>query len=249
MQICFNPRGRLMEATLECEAAIFLHWYGNTKQDLAREYDCYTPQSRFVSVVSGDDVVACCRLIKPGPANLKTLVDIERDPWNVRSGTVEALAELRLWEGWDIATLGVHPAYKIPALTAILYHGVVRACQENQVRTITAILDQRVRRLLAIAGLIMHTIPQTSSQPYLGSPSSTPVYADFPLMLAGQRELNPEAYRQITLGLGLGDVHVPAPSEFRDEASLDEPGPEEAVSGREELLRALGSGAVPRVSA
>jgi hypothetical protein len=86
--------------------------------------------------------------------------------------------------------------------------------QVNRMSTFVAVLDERVRRLLSSVGIITQPLPGTSTAPYLGSGSSTPVYCHFGPMLENQRLRFPDAYRLVTLGIGLDGVSVPARKSF-----------------------------------
>ena len=83
LRVHFDPQGTLLEEARACESAIFLHWYGNTNEQLAAEYGPYESTSVFVALADGDRVVGTCRLIIPGPVGLKSVVDAGREPWSV----------------------------------------------------------------------------------------------------------------------------------------------------------------------
>ena len=217
LRVHFDPQGALLEEAHACEGAIFSHWYGNTNEQLAAEYGPYESTSVFVALADGDRVVGTCRLIVPGPAGLKSVVDAGREPWSVDGARSAAAAGIDLSTTWDVATLGILPgsANSATLRVAALYHGVIVACQVNNISAIVAVLDNRVRRLMSSMGLVLHTLPGATSAPYLGSPASTPVYAGFANLLDTQRRLAPDAYRLVTLGVGLDGVSVPARSTFR----------------------------------
>ena len=88
-----NPTGDLLAAARECEADVFLHWYGNTREQLADEYGPYEDRSVYLVVSDADDdVVATMRLIAPGgEAGLKAINDLSGPPWKV-DGTRAALS-------------------------------------------------------------------------------------------------------------------------------------------------------------
>ncbi len=77
------------------------------------------------------------------------------------------------------------------------------------------ILDERVRKLLHMVGLMTHVLPGAATAEYLGSPRSTPVYAHLAAVVDDQRRRTPDAYRMITQGQGLVGVRSPGPDEFR----------------------------------
>ena len=217
LQLHFDPKGALHAATRACEAAIFLHWYGNTSEQWSAEYGGYESASVFVSLTDGDDVVGACRLIMPGPAGLKSVVDAGREPWSVDGERSAAAAGIDLSTTWDIATFGIRPGLHGPstARVASLWHGLFLACQANGVTAIVAVLDSRLRRLMSTMGLIVHTLPGTQTAPYLGSSASTPVYAGLANLLNTQRRLAPDAHRLVTLGVGLDVLALPDRSTFR----------------------------------
>lgn len=214
----FDVRGELLDAARQCEEDVFLQAFGNTREQLAEEYGPYNDQSVFMAVSDADGyVVGSCRLITPGPAGIKTLNDLSREPWGVdgvRSGAVVGVDPA---DTWDIATLGVRKDFRgSKMMIAIaLYHGlVVSTTRANQIGSVTAILDDNVRRLLTAADWIMPTMPGTSTGEYLGSPASTPVYGHPSAMVDGQRRLNPDAYRLMTQGIGLDGIVVPDVAAF-----------------------------------
>jgi hypothetical protein len=77
------------------------------------------------------------------------------------------------------------------------------------------IVDERVRTLLHSVGLSTHVLPGAAAAQYLGSPQSTPSYAHLAAVVDHQRRHSPDAYRMITLGVGLSGVALPSPDEWR----------------------------------
>src|SRR5690606_31667501 len=75
--------------------------------------------------------------------------------------------------------------------------------------------DERARRILRSVALVMHALPGTTPQDYLGSAASTPMYVHAAQLMDNQRRTSPEAYRLLTLGVGLDDVVVPPLAAFR----------------------------------
>ena len=80
--------------------------------------------------------------------------------------------------------------------------------------TATAILDEHAYRVLSGAGYLFTGIPGTRPAEYLGSPSSTPVYGHWSGLADAQRRTHPEAYRLMTLGIGLDGIVIPEDSAF-----------------------------------
>jgi hypothetical protein len=210
-RLSFCPDGEVLAGARACEAEVFLRAYGNTEADFVREYGPYEHASRFIALTDSDGtVVGACRVIAPSPAGLKTVNDVSRSPWSVDGIRAVKVAGADVSQAWDVATIAVLPDAAItPLASAALYHGLVMATRANGVRWIVMMLDERARRLLAMAGFVARPIPGTSPAPYLGSPASTPLVGDVAAMIDFQRRVNPEAHRLMSLGAGLTDIDVP----------------------------------------
>lgn len=223
-RLSFCPEGDVLDGARACEAEVFLRTYGNTEADLAAEYGPYEPTSRFISLTDGDgEVVGACRVILPSPVGLKTVNDVARPPWSVDGARAVRVAGAEIARAWDVATVAVRRGREVtPLASAALYHGLVMATRANGVRWIVMMLDERARRLLAMAGFVPRVIPGTGPAPYLGSPTTTPLVGDVAAMIDAQRRENPDAYRLVTLGSGLTNIEVPPLSQWvvRDSAPV-----------------------------
>ncbi|HEX5331478.1 MAG TPA: hypothetical protein VFW79_02430 [Cellulomonas sp.] len=214
----FDVDGPLLDSARDCEAEVFRTVYGNTREQLESEYGPYEDNSVFLALALADTVVGAVRMIRPGgQAGLKTLADIEQGPWSVDGSRSAAAAGIDLESTWEIATLGVRRGTSAAGqrLSMALYHGLIAVARANAMTSFVAILDERVRRMLASVGIITRPLPGTSTAPYLGSAASTPVYAHCGPLLDHQRREFPDAYRLVTLGVGLDGVAVPALDAFR----------------------------------
>ena len=232
-RLVLAPQGELLAAARACESDVFLERYGNTADQLAAEYGPYEEQSVFLALAAADgDVAAAVRFILPGPAGLKSLVDVGGAPWHADAAAGAEAAGLDLTSTWDIATLSVRGTRaQGVAHVAALYHGIALATRLNGVSATVAVLDVRVRRLLSSVGLHYRTLPGTRVRPYLGSPASVPVYAELADLLDTQRRVDPDSYRLFVHGSGLDGVSVPGHEEFvlpaRRTVDLREPAPTE----------------------
>ncbi|MGJ7440955.1 hypothetical protein [Aquipuribacter sp. MA13-6] len=230
-RLVFDPTGDLLAAARECEADVFLARYGNTREQLAQEYGPYEQQSVFLALATpGGDVEAAVRFVVPGPAGLKSLVDVGREPWQADAAASAGVAGLDLTRTWDIATLSARDQRaEGVSHVAALYHGIALATRANGITGTVAILDIRVRRLLGSVGLHYRTLPGTRVRPYLGSSASVPVYAELAELLDNQRRVDPDSYRLFVHGSGLDGVSVPGPEAFvlsqRRVVDLREPAP------------------------
>lgn len=218
LSLRFDVHGDLLEAARACERDVFDAAYGNSADELDAEYGPYDEQSVFIALVdAAGRAHGACRVIVWGPHGLKTLNDLEREPWRVDGLRSARAAGIEPETSWDIATLGVRSELGRTGLLAAasLYHGLVAAGRANGVTTMITIVDERVRTLLHGVGLATHVLPGTYPAEYLGSARSTPSYAHLAAVVDNQRRSTPDAYRMITLGVGLTGVSLPAPEEWR----------------------------------
>lgn len=216
LRLCVDPRGDELTAARDCEAAVFLASYGNTSEQWADEYGAYERRSVYVVVLDADGLgVGAARMILPGLEPVKSLADVSRQPWNVDGSRSARAAGLDLRYTWDVATIAVRSGSGRGGLVACaLYHGLIETLRANLARWIVMIMDRRARRLLDVAGLRTNPLPGTGPGEYLGSSSSTPLWANLAVMMDGQRSLNPEAHRLISMGVGLDGVQVPGRGQF-----------------------------------
>lgn len=217
LNLHFDVRGDLLDAARQCEEDVFLQAFGNTRTQLDEEYGPYNDQSVFVAVADdAGQVYGACRLITPGSTGLKTLNDVSREPWGVDGLRAAAAAGIDPANTWDIGTLGVRKDFRGSRMSVAiaLYHALVVSTRVNEVGSITAVLDDQVRRLLTASDYILTSLPGTRTAEYLGSPASTPVFGHCAGMLDAQRRMNPDAYRLISLGIGLDGISIPEADAF-----------------------------------
>jgi hypothetical protein len=212
-----DPTGDVLAAARECEADVFLNTYGNSRDQLEQEYGPYDASSVFLAITeAGGDAVAAMRLITPGPVGLKTLADTNRPPWFVDGARSARAAGLDAARTWDVATLAMRKGMPGASLApAALYHGLFHAARANDIRWVVMILDVRVRRLLNSLTIETQLLPGCRPGPYLGSEASVPLWGDLVWMADHQREVAPDAYRLVNLGVGLDGISVPGPDGFR----------------------------------
>jgi len=218
LRLVFDVRGDLLDAAKACEQDVFDAAYGNSPEELDAEYGPYDDASVFIALVdSSGRAHGACRVITWGEQGLKTLNDLGREPWRVDGMRSARAAGIDPVTSWDIATLGVRSELGRSGVMAAasLYHGLVSAGRANGVTTMITIVDERVRSLLHGVGLATHVLPGGGPAEYLGSPRSTPVYAHLAAVVDHQRRRTPDAYRMITLGVGLSGVVLPSPEEWR----------------------------------
>ncbi|MDP5183853.1 hypothetical protein QOZ88_14530 [Blastococcus sp. BMG 814] len=176
--VAHSPAER--DAARQVEADVFLQAFGNTPELLAQEYGPYEERSRFVAVIDDESGVALgtARLITDGAAPVKTVLDIAGAPWHLPVAESLAAVDLEPATVWDVASLAVDPRYRAGAagaeVSVALCHGIWRYARNCGVPGMVTILDDRVHRLVRAMGLPWHAMAGATSQPYLGSPASTP---------------------------------------------------------------------------
>jgi hypothetical protein len=211
LRFVLDPVGDELVAARDCEADVFGQTYGNTVDQLAEEYGPYADATGFMTLLDEDGhALATTRFIAPGPAGLKTLNDTMRPPWNVDGLRSARAAGIDPSRTWDIATVAVRRTSRGSLAAAALYHGVAAAARANNVDSIVMIADARARRLFSASGMQTSALPGTTEGEYLGSPRSTPVWADLREMFDRQRQTHPEAYRLIYQGIGLDGITLPS---------------------------------------
>ena len=211
LRFVLDPVGDELTAALDCEADVFMQTYGNTVDQLAHEYEPYAQATGLMTLLDEScRALATTRFIAPGAAGLKTLNDTRRAPWNVDGLRSALAAGIDPSRTWDIATIAVRRSSRGGGLAAAaLYHGIATAANANDIDSIVMIVDARARRLLSASGLKTRALPGTTEGEYLGSPKSTPVWADLREMFDLQRQTNPDAYRLIYQGIGLDGISLP----------------------------------------
>ena len=218
LRLVFDVRGDLLDAARACEQDVFDAAYGNSPEQLEAEYGPYDDASVFIALVDdGGRAYGACRVITWGEPGLKSLNDLSRAPWRLDGLRSARAAGIDPVTSWDIATLGVRGELGRSGVmaAAALYHGLVTGGRANGVSTMITIVDERVRTLLHSVGLNTHVLPGSGPGEYLGSARSTPVYAHLAAVVDHQRRRSPDAYRMITLGVGLSGVQLPSPDEWR----------------------------------
>lgn len=198
------------------EAKVFLETFGNTKNDLDREYSPYEARSFFLFVYDHADsrAAAMARIIIPNAVtNLqtKTTDDIE-SLWGLR-GTDIALGGRFLKDEnyWDVATLAVDRTYKGPGRAGIvslaIYNTIMTSAMHCGVDVVIAILDEVAYRT---SKWQYHEpfkpLDTLSALPYMGSSSSLPVYCEFSAVKARLEMQKPDIAKMLFTTKDIGDA-------------------------------------------
>jgi hypothetical protein len=200
------------ELARSVEREVFLEFFGNTPELLAREYGPFEAASLFVVVLDHDArrPAGACRLIRPGPAGTKTLQDVER-VWGLPRLRGRWAAEGLVDRSWDVATLAVRADYRgrrtNGLVRAALFQSLTMLMAAHGVRWVTATLD------LAVLDLVQRQcrqpfVPFPGCEPrsYLDSPLSLPVLCDGDRYRERVAETDPELHAFLFDGTGLEDL-------------------------------------------
>lgn len=206
----------------EIENRVFMRAFKNSPELMEQEYGPYHDASEFIAVFDAklDKVAGFMRIIRHSPKGLKSLNDLESEPWGGR--TVEKILEdtgleLEREKVVDIATLGVDAGYRSKdnkvrgaLVSSALYHGLVRYSLEHDIAHWVTVLDDKVLVLVQGLGANFKHYAGISPASYLDSPSSTPVWSHVPTALAAAKPLH---YNLFVKGHGLKSL-VSIPRSF-----------------------------------
>lgn len=224
LRLVFDPVGADLEAAVRCETDVFADRFGETRDHLDRSFVGYEHATVFLALIDARGVaVASARLIVASHAGLKTAEYMVDAPWGVDPARSMAAARLDPASTWDVATLSVRRRSRESGAlwTAGLCHGLFQVARANAVSATVALMDEVARQHLASVGIVYNTLPGGFPAPFDGSPACTPVYADMQTMIDNQRRQFPDAYRLITLGVGLDGIELPPFSDFRLSRPVD----------------------------
>ena len=127
--------------------------------------------------------IASLGLIGGKADTLKTVVDAQAKPWNAAANDVlNAVGVLpESGEVLDVATIAIEPEYRRTMVSAALLHAVWVFSCSVQAQKWVAILDDEVIASMQFAmDSIIEPINGLGSQPYYGSPASTPIVVNVP---------------------------------------------------------------------
>jgi hypothetical protein len=202
----------------EIERAVFMEFFGNSRDLLAAEYEPYDRQSFFLLVLDHAlrEPAGTMRILLPhGPS--KSLQDIHRawhqDTQEVLARTNPDIDPSRLW---DIATLAVMPGYRRSSTSGLislsLYQALGALTVHHEVDWLVAILDVVVLDLIqTLIDRPFAPFAGLEPQNYLDSPSSLPVFIDLQDYKARISFTDPDKYAMLFEGVGL-EAAVSAPT-------------------------------------
>ena len=218
LRLVFDPVDADREAAARCESDVFGERYGESRQLLDAFFAPHEAATTWLALVdAGGTAVASARLVLPSADPLNFDVCLSGAPWGMDPATAFAACGIDRGTTWDVASISVRRRSRGSGAlwTAALCHGLFQVARENDVSATVAVLNEPARDLLDASGIVYATVPGASTRPFLGSPASTPVYAEMAALVSNQRRHFPEAHRLITLGSGLEGIQVPPAEGFR----------------------------------
>lgn len=179
--------------TIECQ--VFDPAFGNDPKKMVKEYGSYEKQSTFMLTLDRETKAptGALRIIRNGPAGLKTLNDITE--YFVKREIIDKEAEADLLEAilkyhdiddlngcFDVGTVAVPPEYRIDQghLTSIkLYRAMYVDAMTNGAKHFVSMIDAKAHKILTRhLGIPFEPLAGLSAIEYLGSDKTYPVYGD-----------------------------------------------------------------------
>lgn len=207
LRLAFPCTGPDAEAARACEQRVFARRFGNTPEQLELEYGPFEDGTSFGAVLLPDGrAVGAVRLLRGGPAGLKTMQDAARPPWCLTLEGTRRAAALDWATTWDVGTFGVDAdtygtgSHSVTRALLCLMFGAFR---DNGVESFLALMDRQAARAFASVGLRMTDLPGARPAPYLGSAASVPAYASLTDLHRRQAADLPDVHDQVFHGLGL----------------------------------------------
>jgi hypothetical protein len=225
-----GPDDPLADEARAVEETAFDEFFENDPEQLEEEYGPYEAASTFLVCrdTESDRVTGVMRFIRNSDAGLKSLNDLETKPWHRPVDEVLRATglDLDLDKTIDIATFAILPEYRGTnspegAFTrAILFHGLCTYTMETGAEAWVTIIDNAARDVVQVwAGAPFHQYQDVlqhaplAPMPYLGSKSSTPMWATMEEFIPRLRRDNPDIAAAYFDGKGLDYVkRVGAPA-------------------------------------
>jgi hypothetical protein len=183
-----------------CEQAVFGRRFGNSAEEMEHEYGPFEGSTTFGAVfATNGTAVAAVRLIRPGPVRVKTLQDAAKPPWSLAEQQLTDTVGLHERHTWDVASFTVDAVAGgadrriAPTLLRLLF----AALRANSATSFVAVLDSTARRALRGLGVTMLELGDAKPAPYLGSPSSVPVYRHLADLRGEHAEHFPQTDEQV----------------------------------------------------
>jgi hypothetical protein len=186
-----NGNSKFANIGRQIERSVFEARFGNDAKQMQKEYGPYESASRFFISVNRDteEATGVLRVIENSSNGLKTLNDIQNDPFSISLDTFIKKHNISdLDKVWDIGTVASLSSSKAEGLLSSikLYRAMYLSAHGddsetsnngNSIEHIVSIVDSKLIRMLERYLLIpFEPLAGSEPMPYLGSKSSQAVY-------------------------------------------------------------------------
>jgi len=187
--VCYKLEGMdaFSDIGRHIESVVFKEAFNNNPDQMREEYGPYEEQSTFFVSVDTEKKVptGALRVIKNGPAGLKSLNDFEeRAPEHTPVETVLERHNIdSLEDCLDIGTVAVLPDFRSGegSISVQLYRGVYVAAMDEGVKHVVSIIDAKpLGKLTNYLGIPFEPLADSKPFKYMGSEKSQAVYGYMP---------------------------------------------------------------------
>lgn len=174
-----GPTSEYADVGRSIERTVFEQSFGNTSEDMQREYGPFEAASTFFLSVDRErkTPTGVLRVIKNSSAGLKSLNDAQQEPFSLDSAQLskeKGMAELD--RVWDIGTIAVLPEFRRNSgpVSILLERAMYKSAVLHNVQSLVSIIDDKpltkMRSRWRGVGIPFRQL--TKPQPYLGSKKS-----------------------------------------------------------------------------
>jgi hypothetical protein len=161
------------------EASVFGEKFGNTLEDLQREYGDYDARSRFLLVSDNGEPAGVLRVATAVRlSGLKTIRDVQAQLGVGLCDIIQHHGMLHAPNVLDVGTLAVRKSWRGDGYVASVLYGLLHQhCLRGGYEHMVAVVDSHAYRILTDIGVPFVPLAGTKPFSYLGSPSSVACYA------------------------------------------------------------------------
>lgn len=180
--ICFEVDGQdpLSNIGRHIERVRFEKAFGNTADDMAREYGLYEHASTFfISVDRENEAPAgVLRVVRNSGVGLKTINDVKGPPLNLSKEHIMDYHNIEtLDDCWDIGTVATTPGQPSATASIQVYRAMYLAAERDGIKHFISVIDAKaLSQLSGYLGIPFQPLVDTPPFEYLGSYHSQAVY-------------------------------------------------------------------------
>lgn len=168
----------------QIECRVFNDAFDNDAAQMEEEYGDYEQQSIFFVSVDRETKTptGVLRVIKNGPAGLKTMNDLaEVGPEFAMENVMQHHQITDLDECWDVGTVAVPPEFRSGSASVQLYRALYLAAMEKNIKHLVSVVDVNpLKKMTGYLGIPFEPMVGSRPMEYLGSEASQAVYGYVP---------------------------------------------------------------------